>query len=90
LTDTQKAYVFQVAFHACAIDKIETPSGIDENIDMKDRMYFIENIPMNGMELIKDEVDKMEFGWNLQQKIQCPHCGYEQVEDIPIQQNFFG
>lgn len=90
MTETQQGYAFQVAFHACAIDKIETPNGIDENIPMKDRIYFIENIPMGEMEKIKDELDAMAFGWDLQNKINCRHCGFEQVEDIPIQNNFFG
>lgn len=90
MTDTQRAYVFQVLFHACAISKIETPSGIDENIDTKDKIYFIENIPIQQMEMIKDEIDKMGFGWELENKMTCPHCQYETKEAIPIQQNFFG
>lgn len=90
LTDTQKAYIFQVMFHACAINKIETPNGLDENIPMKDKIYFIENIPMSFMEAIKDELNKMAFGWELENRIKCVHCGYENVEPIPIQQNFFG
>ena len=90
LSDHQKAYIFQVLFHACAIDKIETPNGMDENINMKDRIYFIENIPMQQMDIIKDEIQKMAFGWELENKITCLHCGYESIEEIPIQQNFFG
>lgn len=90
LTDHQKAYIFQVAFHACAIDKIETPNGIDENISMKDRIYFIENMPMGAMEKIKDAIDNMGFGWDLENKVECIHCGFKHVEQIPIQQNFFG
>jgi transcription elongation factor Elf1/ribosomal protein L28 len=90
LTSTQQGYIFQVLFHACAINKIETPKGIDENIDMKNRIFFIENIPMQQMEMIKNTVESMEFGWKLENKIQCPHCGHEESEEIPIQQNFFG
>jgi hypothetical protein len=90
MTDNQKGYAFQVAFHACAIDKIETPKGIDENINIKDRIYFIEQIPMHFMEKLRDEIDDMGFGWKMQNKIKCLHCKYEFIEDIPIQQNFFG
>lgn len=90
MTDIQKSYIFQVLFHACAIDKIETPNGIDENINIKDRVYFIENIPMQQMDVIKKELEKMAFGWELENKIQCVHCGHESIESIPIQQNFFG
>lgn len=90
LTDMQKQYAFQVAFHACAIDKIETPNGVDESIPMKDRIYFVENMPMGFMEKIKDAIDSMGFGWNLENKINCIHCGFEHTDQIPIQQNFFG
>jgi TusA-related sulfurtransferase len=90
MTPTQQGYIFQVLFHACAIDKIETPKGLDENIPMKDRIYFIENIPMQHMEAIKNTVETMEFGWKLENKIMCTHCGYTNIEQIPIQQNFFG
>ena len=89
MTDTQQAYMFQVAFHACAIDKIETPNGIDENIPMKDRVFFIEQIPIGYMEILKEEIDNMSFGWKLQNKVKCNHCSFNFVEEIPIQQNFF-
>lgn len=90
MTQTQQGYMFQVAFHACAINKIETPNGIDEDIAMKDRVYFIEQIPMQHMEILKEKIDEMAFGWKLEQKIKCNHCQFEHVGNIPIQQNFFG
>jgi len=90
LTDMQRAYAFQVLFHACAIDKIETPNGIDENLTIKDRMYFIEQIPMNEMEKIKNKIEEMGFGWKLENKVKCLHCSFEYNELIPIQNNFFG
>jgi hypothetical protein len=90
MSERQMAYMFQVLFHACAIDKIETPSGIDENIPIKDKIYFIEQIPMQEMEKIKEKVNEMSFGWKLSKKIKCVHCKFESEEDIPIQQNFFG
>jgi hypothetical protein len=90
LSDSQKAYMYQVAFHACAINKIETPNGIDEDIPMRDRIYFIESIPMSQMEILKDKLDEMAFGWKLENKIKCNHCTFEYKADIPVQQNFFG
>lgn len=90
LSESQRSYIFQVMFHACAIDKIETPSGIDDNITMKDRIYFVEHIPISQMEILKDKLDEMAFGWELENKVKCVHCGYENIEPIPIQQNFFG
>lgn len=89
MTESQQGYMYQVAFHACAIDKIETPNGIDENIPMKDRIYFVENIPMNFMETLKKEIDDMAFGWKLENKVKCVHCGFERVEEVSIQNNFF-
>ena len=90
MSDKQQAYMLQVIFHACAIDKIETPSGIDENIPIKDRIYFIEQIPMQEMDKIRDKVDEMGFGWKLEHKSKCTHCQYEVRDQIPIQNHFFG
>jgi cytochrome c-type biogenesis protein CcmH/NrfF len=89
-SEKHQMYMMQVLFHACAISKIETPNGMDENISLKDRMYFIEEIPMDEMRLIKDRVDEMAFGLKLEQKTKCVHCGFEHIDDIPIQNNFFG
>jgi len=90
MTEHQIAYMFQVAFQACAIDKIETPNGMDENISMKDRMYFIEQMPMGLMEKIKNTIDDMAFGIKLENKVKCVHCGADHSYEVPIQQNFFG
>jgi hypothetical protein len=90
LTDRQMGYTFQVFFHACAINKIETPSGVDENININDRVYFIEHIPMYEMDKIKERVDQMSFGWKLEYLSKCVHCKYENKEIVPIQNNFFG
>ena len=90
MTEKEKMYMAQILFHACAIEKVETPSGMDENILLEDRMYFVEKIPMNEMEKIKKRADEMAFGWKLEQKIKCVHCKYEHVDQIPIQNNFFG
>jgi len=89
-TDRQLGYMFQVLFHACAIDKIETPSGIDEEIPLKDRIYFVEEIPMQEMEKIQKAVDDMGFGWKLEYSYSCTHCQHANKDLIPIQQNFFG
>jgi hypothetical protein len=82
--------LFQVLFHACAIDKIETKSGIDENIPLNDKIYFVENIPMHEMDKISEAVDGMGFGWKLEYDYQCTHCGSKKKTIIPIQHNFFG
>jgi transcription elongation factor Elf1 len=90
MNNTQRSYIFQVLFHACAINKIETPDEIDEKINIKDRIYFIENIPMMHMEKLREETESMAFGWDLEQNLKCNHCGHEEVQDIPITQSFFG
>ena len=89
-TDRQLGYLFQVLFHACAINKIETPSGIDEDLSIKDKIYFVEEIPMLEMEKVQRAVDSMGFGWKLEYQYNCVHCKHENKDMIPIQQNFFG
>lgn len=90
MTDTQIAYNFNVLFTANAISKIETPKGVDDNIEFKDRVYFVENIPTGELEKIKDKIDEMSFGVDLSIKTKCIHCQYEHEYQVPIQNNFFG
>lgn len=83
---------FQTLFHACSIEKIETPKGLDENIKFKDRVYFIESIPTGEYEKIRDKLEEMSFGIDLSYKIKCvkPDCDFESTTQVPVQENFFG
>lgn len=89
-SDSQMMAEFQTLFHACAIDKVETPNGIDENISFKDKKYFIENIPTGEYEKIMDKLEEMSFGIDLTYKVGCVSCDFINVTQVPIRNNFFG
>ena len=90
MTELQMAYAFNVLFNANAIDKIETPKGIDSDIPFKDRVYFVENIPTGELDKIKEKLDEMSFGLDLKYSTVCVHCKHKNEYQIPIQNNFFG
>ena len=89
LTDMQKQAEVQILYHACAIDKIETPEGIDENLKLGDKKYLIENIPTSEYDKIRKALDEFSFGVDLSYKIGCNQCGYSQTVQVPIENNFF-
>lgn len=79
----------QILYHACAIDKVETPEGIDENLKITDKQYLIENIPTGDYDKIRDGIDALSFGVDLRYKMGCNQCQYEQEIDVPVENNFF-
>ena len=89
LTEYQKQAEVQILYHACAVDKIETPDGIDENLTLRDKQYLIENIPTDDYDKIKDAIEKLSFGIDLTYTIKCRKCGFEQKTLVPVENNFF-
>jgi hypothetical protein len=79
----------QLIYHALTIDKIETPSGIDDNIPLADRKFFVENVPTGHYEKIRDKLEEITFGTELVQHVQCIKCDFKHTTDIPIENSFF-
>lgn len=89
MTDSQKQAEVQILYHACAIDKIETPDGVDDNLTIKDKQYLIENIPTSDYDKIKDAIEELAFGIDLSYSLKCRKCGFEYNTLVPIENNFF-
>lgn len=89
MSNIQLAAEYQILFHACAIDKIEVPDGVDENLRLSDKIYLIEQIPTGEFDKIREKVNEMAFGIDLVYTIHCNKCKSKQEIDIPIQENFF-
>jgi len=89
LSDFQKQAEVQILYHACAIDKVETPDGIDDNLTIRDKQYLIENIPTDDYDKIKDAIEKLSFGIDLSYNIKCRKCNFEYQTLVPVENNFF-
>jgi len=89
LTPTQTQAEIQILYHACAIDKIETPEGIDEDLKIIDKKYLIENIPTGDYDKIREGLDALTFGVDLDYKVGCNQCQYTTQVEVPIENNFF-
>jgi hypothetical protein len=79
----------QILYHACTIEKVETPEGMDENLKLSDKKYLIEHIPTGDYDKIRDGIDALSFGVDLRYKMGCNQCQYEQTIEVPIENNFF-
>lgn len=89
LSNLQISAEMQTLFHACAIDKVETPDGIDENINMIDKVYLIDNIPTSEYDKIRNKIEDISFGLDLTYKVKCRACDFEQDTIVPVENNFF-
>jgi len=89
LSNLQTSAEMQTLFHACAIDKVETPDGIDENINMIDKVYLIDNIPTSEYDKIREKIEEISFGLDLTYKVKCRACDFEQDTIVPVENNFF-
>ena len=89
MTPSQQQAEIQILFHACAIDKIETPEGMDEELQLKDKKWLIENIPTGDYDKIREGIEELAFGVDLSYEIGCNACKFSQTVEVPIEQNFF-
>ena len=89
LSNLQITAEMQTLFHACAIDKIETPDGVDENINMTDKVYLVDNIPTSEYDKIREKIEEISFGLDLSYKVKCRACDFEQDTIVPVENNFF-
>ena len=73
--------------HASSIDKVTTPNG-EEDIDILDKKYILENIPTSIYEEIKGWHEKYKFGVEFTFDFKCNKCENKETVDIPLD-NFF-
>jgi hypothetical protein len=89
MSEISQAAELQTYYNALTIAKIETPNGIDEDLSLQDRKFFLDSIPLQEYEKIKEVLKEMEFGVNLEYEIKCIKCSFEQTTTIPLENNFF-
>jgi hypothetical protein len=89
LSNTQQQAEIQILSHACAIEKVETPEGMDENLNLASRKYLIENIPTGEYDKIREGIERLSFGVDLTYTMGCNACQYKYTVEVPVEQNFF-
>lgn len=89
LTPLQEQAEIQILYHACAIEKVETPEGVDDNLKITDKKYLVENIPTGEYDKIRDGIEAMSFGVDLSYTVGCNQCSYKTTVEVPIENNFF-
>ena len=78
----------QTGLFAAGIEAIATPDGLEENIDLKSKMYLVDNVPTSAFEEIKKWYEDNDFGINMKMSAKCRNCSHVEETDIPMG-NFF-
>lgn len=89
LTDDQKDIETNVLTYAIAIESIITPDGVENDLTLEDKVYFIENITPPEKELIGAWFEKNSFGLDFKFNVKCIHCGNEVEREIPLHDFFY-
>ncbi len=89
LDDEQKDIETNLLTYAMAIESIITPAGVEMDLTLEDKLYFIENITPPEKELIGSWFNKNDFGLNFKFNAKCIHCGNEVEREIPLQDFFY-
>lgn len=61
--------------YAASIKSITYKNKVKEDLSLKDKLYFVENITEEVLKNIKQWNDDNDFGIDLDFEIVCPHCG---------------
>lgn len=88
-TDNAKLAELSTYTFATAIQKFITPSGVNDEPSLEDRIYLIDNVPRFIFERFTKWFEENNFGVDFRFKLNCTPCEYEKEVEIPLE-NFFG
>lgn len=89
MSKLQKSTEAALYTYASGIEAIITPNGKEENINIPDKKYLLENISTGSYDKIKEWYEENNFGIDFKYKIKCIHCGNEETIEIPLDNFFF-
>jgi hypothetical protein len=90
MTDSQKRIESITMTTAFGIKAIITPDGDkNEALSIQDKIYFLDNITQPDMEKIQKWYDAVDFGIEFKFNVKCPHCGKEEMREVPLEDFFF-
>jgi len=88
LPDKEKSVDIELANLASYVTKIETKNDGKIDIDDKELMDFIGDLPETEKSIFDNWIKDNKFGIDLNSEIKCPICEYTKIQEIPLT-NFF-
>jgi len=73
---------------ALSIQEVITPSGVEGDLSLDDKIYLLDNLTQKETEKIPDWFEKNNFGVDLKFDVLCPQCGTKVIRDIPLEDFF--
>lgn len=89
LTELQTQAEFSLLLEASGLQEIILPEGIQKDLSIFDKKYFLENIPKFLYQKIKDWYELSDFGIDFSVTIKCEHCKHEIDIEISYDNFFF-
>lgn len=91
LTDTQKNAEISTILHANSIKSVITPDGEEITGDdrLADKIELLDELTQDEYDKITKWLEDYDFGIDFKMEVNCPHCGYNKIDDIPMDNFFF-
>ena len=89
LSEMQKSTEMSIYTHAYNIESITVPEGEIKDSNIEEKKYFLENIPSQGYEKVRDWFKDNDFGVEFKFDIECNGCKKVEIVDIPVDDFFF-
>ncbi len=74
---------------AISVKAIITPEGAQDDLSLKDKIFFTDNIPQPMYEKLTQWHDQFHFGINMTRKVKCVHCNKESDFTLDADNFFF-
>lgn len=84
MSELEKYGELAVGTYAQGIKAIMFNDEIDSDLSFADKLYFLENLPENKFNEIKEWFEKNSFGIDLSHEKVCKHCGHTEKVEIPL------
>jgi hypothetical protein len=89
LSEMQKSTEMSIYTHAYDIKSITVPEGEITDSNIEEKKFFLEGIPSQGYEKIRDWFTNNDFGVEFKFNIACRGCDKKETIDIPLDDFFF-
>lgn len=88
VNDVERTLEITTFLYALSLIDIITPDGIDTNLPLEEKIFFLNNLQQSETEKISKWFEDNDFGIDFTFEVKCRHCEHVEVRAVPIE-NFF-
>jgi hypothetical protein len=88
INDVERTLEITTFLYALSIVDIITPDGVDTDLPIEEKIFFLDNLQQDETEKISKWFEENDFGIDFTFEAKCRHCENVEVRSVPLE-NFF-